>query len=548
MSSYDAIIIGAGLSGALTAEALASAGFKVLVLEAGADYIDRNKYLERFYAADIKTPESAYPSYPQALFPRTEAVNDYFIQTGPQQFKSTYIRMLGGTTLHWLGTCLRLHPNDFQLKTLYDVGKDWPISYAELEPWYGKAEQALGVAGNSQIKTYAPRSQSYPMPEIPMTYLAKMVQKKLATTSFENMPIQVLPTPQARNSVNGYQNRPVCCGSHSCIPICPVQAKYEALVHINLAKQKGAVFQTESVVDRLEVEQSGSISAVHYLRWDGSKHSISAKVYILAAHGIETPKILLNSRNSRFPNGIANSSDQVGRNLMDHPSQLSFAIANDPVYPKRSPLSTAGIESLMDGPFRKKYAGFRTQIDDNGNYWTQHTPFSTVEKFVQQNLFGEDLNKAIQDSVTHEISIESLLEQLPNPTNRVTLAEKRDSLGIPRPQIYFDLDEYLYAGLARARKFHQLALEKIGVTHINHYPDQEWQPSGHIMGTTVMGNDPKTSVVDKNLCSHDHPNLFILGSSVFPTSGCVNPSLTIAAMTLQANQAIMQKIKGLSVA
>ncbi|MBV9576578.1 MAG: GMC family oxidoreductase [Gammaproteobacteria bacterium] len=540
---YDAIIVGAGLCGGLCANELAAAGLKILVLEAGHEYTSRHDYLHNYYTADSSIrglAETPYPVFPQAPFPKSFAMNDYYVQHGPkhERYDATYLRMVGGTTLHWLGTTLRMHPNDFKLQTLYNVGKDWPLSYEELEPWYCKAETILGVSGDSTAPSHSPRSKPYPMPEIPMSYLGLKVKHATQGMLFDGNELIVIPTPQARNSIAGYQNRPACVGNHSCIPICPIQAKYDALVHINKARAHGAQIQAESVVHSLEVDEFGNIAQLNYLRWDGSKQTVRAKIYIIAAHGIESPKLLLNSRHAKFPHGIANRSDQVGRNLMDHPSQLSYALANEALYPMRSPLSTSGIESIADGPFRKKSASFRVQISDTGWSWPTKSPYSTLDHFLERGYFGAELEKLISENVSKQISLNALLEMLPQATNRVTLDDKKDALGIPRPRIHFKLDDYTRLGLARARELHTNIFNKVGVNDIKHFTDNEWVGSGHIIGTLRMGNNPNDSVVDKNLRSHDHKNLFVLGSSVFPSSACVNPSLTIAALTLRTAEII----------
>ena len=146
---------------------------------------------------------------------------DYWYgQAGPNKFKSTYLKVVGGTTWHWLGTCLRFVPNDFRLRTAHGRGLDWPISYHELEPFYGEAEHEIGVAGDSGEPLGSPRSASYPMPAIPQTFLDKAYARALTGTEYE-----LRATPQARNSVSG-NGRPACCGNASCIPICPIGAKY----------------------------------------------------------------------------------------------------------------------------------------------------------------------------------------------------------------------------------------------------------------------------------------------------------------------------------
>jgi choline dehydrogenase-like flavoprotein len=226
--SADVVIIGSGISGAMLAAGLAKAGVKVAILEAG-DQVDRAAAVNTYWNAAIKVPECAYPPTAQAMHPVTNDLTSWYLQDGPDNFASTYIKVVGGTTWHWLGTCLRLVPNDFQLKALYGQGIDWPISYADLESFYGAAEAAIGVSGDSTSDLGAPRTMPYPMPEIPQTYLDKAYVKALAGTEYD-----VRSTPQGRNSTDR-ETRPACCGNASCIPVCPVQAKYDATVHLDQA-------------------------------------------------------------------------------------------------------------------------------------------------------------------------------------------------------------------------------------------------------------------------------------------------------------------------
>src|SRR5689334_20038023 len=334
----EVIVVGAGISGALVADRLAASGVNVLIVEAGPR-VQREQAVVQFFDAAIKVPECAYPNAAYAPHPRSDNPDFYLVQTGPDKFKSTYLRQVGGTTWHWLGTCLRLVPDDFRLATRFGRGVDWPIDYATIEPWYGAAEREIGVAGDSAADLGSSRSSPYPMPEIPQTFLDRTIGK-----AFEGTPYDVRSTPQGRNSVVR-DDRPPCCGNNSCIPICPIQAKYDATVHIARAEKSGAKLVPEAIVHRIEVARDGRIAAVRYRHPDGSDHRITAKTFVLAAHAIEIPKLLLMSQGVGAPHGVANSSDQVGRNLMDHPVQLSWAQSKDPVFPYRGPLSTSGVEN-----------------------------------------------------------------------------------------------------------------------------------------------------------------------------------------------------------
>jgi choline dehydrogenase-like flavoprotein len=358
----DVIIVGSGISGALLAARLADAGVKVAILEAGAR-VDRAQATQRFWDAPIKVPECPYPPSPQANHPISDDPDYWYRQAGPDKFKSTYVKVVGGTTWHWLGTCLRLVPNDFRLSTAYGRGVDWPIAYADLEPFYGQAEDEIGVSGDSEETLGSPRSTGYPMPAVPQTFLDKAYARALAGTQYE-----VRATPQGRNSVDR-DDRPACCGNASCIPICPIQAKYDATVHLSRAEKRGAAIHAQTTATLVEVGSDGRATALRFKGWDGSDGMASGKVFVLAAHAIEIPRLLLNSRTAASPNGVANRSDQVGRNLMDHPAQLSWALAPTPVWPYRGPLSTSGIENLRDGQFRKERPAFRIEIGNDGWSW-----------------------------------------------------------------------------------------------------------------------------------------------------------------------------------
>lgn len=548
MKQYDFIIIGAGVSGALAASALAKSGYHILMLEAGEDYKSRQHYLDRYYKANLSIrdlPETPYPIHPEAPFPQLTGDDDYIVQVGPshERFQTTYLRILGGTTLHWLGTALRLHPHDFKLKSRYGIGRDWPISYEELSPWYDLAEKELGVSGSSDDFPEFNRHAAFPMPKLPLSMAGQYIKKTCDAMPVDGKQIHVSSTPQARNSQNGYQDRPACVGNHSCIPICPIQAKYDALVHLKKARTLGVEIRTQAVVDKIHVGKNGQISHVTYLNWDGTQQQVSAKRFLLAAHGIESAKLLLHSRTNVLPNGVANTSDQVGRNLMDHPMQMSYAKSNIPIYPMRSPFSTSGIESLVDGAFRKDRAAFRIQISDTAWSWPKGSPHSEAEKLIQAGYFGKTLNQKLLDEVAPQFALNSLCEMLPSAGNRVTLSEQKDGLGIAKPFISFKLDDYALAGLHRARQLHQEMLVQADAHDIHHYPDEKWLGSGHIIGTTIMGSHPNTAVVDKNLRSHDHPNLYILGSSTFASSGCANPTLTIAALTLRLASHLNQDLQ-----
>ena len=526
----DVLIVGSGVAGALVAHELALSGARVTILEAGQSVV-RYDAVQKFWNSAIKVPESPYPRKAEAMFPVSNEPADWYRQSGPVNFKSTYLKVVGGTTWHWLGTCLRLLPSDFKLKSLYSRGVDWPITYDELEPFYGKAEHAMGVSGDSTEDLGSPRSAPFPMPPISPTYLDKKLTNALDGTKYK-----VRSTPQARNSVFR-DARSACCGSASCVPICPVQAKYDATVHILKAVAAGAKLLEKSNAVKLNIESDGKVSEVQFRRWDRSEGVVRAKIVVLACNAVEIPRLLLASRSERTPNGVANRSDQVGRNLMDHPAQLSWALAAEPVYPYRGPISTSGIENLRDGAFRRDRGAYRIEIGNDGWSWPKAAPMTTAQDFIDKGLRGKALDQAIADHTSRQFRLVSLIEQDPEQENRITLdGTDVDFYGVPLPRITYRISEYVQNGLAVARQDHEEIMKRWGATEVTHA--DEFFGAGHIMGTTRMGTDPKTSVVDQNLQCHDHRNMFILGAGVFPTTGTANPTLTIAALSLRAAQQI----------
>jgi glucose dehydrogenase len=591
---YDVIIVGAGIAGAITAYKLAQSGKSVLVLEGGAEPDpDRADFMDRFYLAMAKTPESPYPNDPDNPRPLTLDIinwnspqyNGYFIQNGPIPFGSTYERVAGGTTWHWMGTSLRLLPNDFKLQTNYGHGMDWPIGYSDVEPYYALAEEEIGVAANVVDQEYLgltfgndPTNPSqpyqYPMPGIPQSVVDTTISADVAGMTFDGNPVTVSPTPQARNSAP-YDNRRVCAGNTNCIPICPIQAKYDASIHIAKAQDNGADVWFKTIATSVTVDPAtGLISGINYKQYQtpggpsSGSGTVSAKLYVLAAHAIETPKLLLNSATNELPNGVANRSGQVGCNLMDHPVQLSWALMPQgrPLYPFRGPLSTSGIESLRDGAFRSQRAAFRMEIGNEGWNWANGDPYTTVNQLVTPGtnvvpgltppvnggMFGPGLVREVNSIITRQFRFGSLVEQLPLATNRIVPSKtKLDNLGIPRPEITYDIDPYCRAGFGSAADAASQVFTRMGATNFTTFNPLNDIPlecpngtfavygAGHTMGTYRMGNDPTTSVVNANHQSHDHPNLFMLGSGVFPSVGTANPTLTIAALTLMATKAMM---------
>jgi len=527
--STEVLIIGSGVAGAMCAYALAQKGIKVTILEAGPR-IKRDEVVTGFKQSPYLDLSAGYPNAVWAPRPDWGQGQDRYIEkTGPDILTLEYLRVVGGTTWHWAGIAIRPHPNDFKLRNLYGVGDDWPISYQDLEPYYVQAEYEMGVAGDSSINDGSPRSKRYPLPPIPPTYVENLITKTLNTIA-----ITFISRPSARNSLP-FDNRVQCQGYNTCSPICPTGAQYSAMVHVNKAEALGVQVIENTRVDRLETDKSGHISAVHFGRPDGSKGVAEGRLIVIAANGIETPRLLLMSRNEQCPDGLANHSGVVGRYFMDHPGLRCEMILPQPVYAGRGPVSTTISFTFRDGSFRSERAAWTLSVNNRVNIQ------DTANNALRDGLLPPELDKTIRNRAFHEGEIDTLMETLPNRDNRITLDwSKRDSAGQPGMRIYFSYGDYEKAGFEFSR---EIFLKSAKALNALDTKISEPYSHHHLMGMTRMGNDPETSVVDSDCRSHEHPNLFIASSSVFPTGTTANPTLTIAALSLRLADYIKSAIQ-----
>jgi choline dehydrogenase-like flavoprotein len=558
-NKYDIVIIGGGVAGAVLAWKISSVlkGVHIVILEAGIDRsTERSQMALAFAASVIKSPISAYDKNPAIKLASPADTHDYY-STDSEVFKSTYLRTGGGTTWHWLGNTPRHLPNDFRLKSKYNQGVDWPISYDNLEKYYGEAETQLGVSGNHAEwngALGAQRSRDFPMPMIWPSYLETVLKSSLEGKQIEGKTINVRSTPQARNS-QAYEDRPACAGNSSCVPICPIGAKYDAMVHIRKALANGVEVIYQAAVQKIETDDAGNISTIHYFNWAGEENTVKGKTVVLAANAIESSIILLFNK-------LANGSTLVGKNLMDHPQGYGVGIFKDPIFTFRGPPTTSGIDAFRDGDFRKDSAAFRISIGNDG--WSRfirkdnpqkldNLEFLINEKFGTKNfLIGKALRDAVAQKITRIFRFSYSTEMLPSENNRVQLSDTVPAdpiTKLPRPKISFKIDQegnynnnaFLMAGRVLTGLFTSLQVAPADFEVQN--DQSQFSGAGHIMGTLRMGDDPKGSVVDKNLHAHDHPNLFIVSSGVFPTACTANPTLTVAALSLRLADHLISRIQ-----
>lgn len=524
----DVLIIGSGVAGALTGWKLARNGVKVVILEAGPR-IDRAEIVKGFTDTHKLDLSGGYPNETWAPRPDWSTETDPYIdQIGPDITRIEYLKVVGGTTWHWAGVANRLTPVEMRMKSAYGVGFDWPISYDDIEPWYCEAEREIGVAGDSKTDDGSPRSRPYPLPMVPHSYSDKIIMQ-----ATKKIGMLFVPRPGARLT-RDYDGRSQCQGFGTCSPICPTGAQYNASVHVEKAEKLGAMLYENTRADKIICDDKGRITGVHATTKDGTRITAKAKVFVLAANGVESPKLLLMGVNENRPTGLANSSGKVGRYFYDHPGVYCRFIMPRPVWP-RGPENTMTSYSFRDGPFRKKRAGWAIAI-----YNRPHINDITRELLVS-GLEPPELDAELKRRVVSQLEADSHMEQLPDEANGITLDwAKKDSAGQPVMRLHYALGDYEKAGIAHTRSMFDKMINATGAQMIS---VSEPFAHHHLMGMTMMGNDPKTSVVDAECRTHDHKNLFVVSSSVFPTGGCANPTLTIAALALRAGETILKQLK-----
>ena len=526
----DVVVIGAGIAGSLAALKMVKAGVSVLMLDSGP-VIKRDEAVELFRQSPLKGDfTEPYPPKPWAPQPKFQPKdNNYLIQKGPDLYAAQYLRGVGGTTWHWAGQAFRLLPNDMKIKTLYGIGRDWPISYEDLEPYYTEAEIQMGVSGDDALDS--PRSQPYPLPGIPLPYGFDRISKRIAKLGY------VLGIgPQARNSIPN-DGRPACCGNNNCMPVCPIDAQYHGGISARKAIEAGVRVIANAVVCKIEANDSGEIVAVHYLDADKVMHKVTGKRFVLTANGIESPKLLLMSTSEKYPNGIANSSGMVGRNLMDHPGTSVEFYADEPVYFGRGPMRPGSINNLRDGEFRGERSALRIDVAN-----TSPVRYLT-ERLVRQGYYGKALNDKLTFQSERFIQLKCLLEMLPEPENRVVLSKtEKDEWGIPRLEVYYKFPEYVHRGYDQSMLDFQKIVKEMGGTDVVYSKRGVYDNNQHITGTMIMGSDPKDSVVDGDCRTHDHPNLFIAGTGIMPSASTVNSTLSGTALALRMADTVLKSL------
>jgi choline dehydrogenase-like flavoprotein len=507
------VIVGSGAGGGTLGTDLALKGIKTVILEAGP----------RFEIEDFVNNEWESFSMISWLDPRTTSGTWRVAKDFPG-LPAWIVKSVGGSTIHWAGASLRFQEHEFRARSTYgDIPGanllDWPITLAELAPYYDKAESRMGVTrtngipglpGNNNYKVFAAGAE-------------RAGYKKFST---------------GRMAINSQprDGRGSCQQIGFCFQGCKSGAKWSTLyAEIPKGEETGNLeVRPNAQVLKIEHDASGKVTGVVYADKDGNQHRQKARVVAVAGNSIESPRLLLNSASAMFPDGLANSSGEVGRNYMRHMTGSVYAVFDRPVHMYRG-TTMAGIiqDEAENQPARGFVGGYEMETLSLG------VPFMAA--FLDPGAWGREFSSAM-DMYANMAGMWLVGEDMPRSTNRVTLhPTEKDKFGLPVPNVNFDDHPNDVAMRAHAYERGRAVYDAVGATRT--FPTPPY-PSTHNLGTNRMSEKPRDGVVNKWGQTHDIANLFVSDGSQFTTGGAENPTLTIVALaTRQADYIADQMAK-----
>ncbi len=513
----DVLIVGAGAAGAAFAWSMADTRMNILCLEQG-DWMQPSDYPGT--AADWEARQLGDFAFSPNLRGRR---TDYPINDADSPIAVSNFNAVGGSTILYAAHFPRFHPSDFRARTLDGVADDWPIDYATLAPWYDVNARLMGVSGLAGDPAYPPKE--VPLPPLPLGTLGETLAR-----GFNRLGWHWWPSDSAIVS-RDYEGRAACVNAGTCLLGCAHGAKSSVdVTYWPLALRAGVHLRTRCRVREITLGANGLADGVIYYDAEGVERRQRAHIVVLACNGIGTPRLLLNSRSPAFPDGLANRSGLVGRNLMFHPYAMVTGIFDEPLDGYRGPTGCC----IMSQEF---YETDRTRGFVRGYSFEILRglgPASTALWGLSHGrvLPGDEHHRGYAELFNHAAGMVMIGEDLPDETNTVTLDPAlTDADGIPAPKITYRLSENSTAmmahGVARAREVLEAAGARDTIVEAP-LPFAGW----HLMGTARMGTDPARSVVNEWGRSHDVRNLFIIDGSLFVTAAAVNPTNTIQALAL----------------
>jgi len=522
----DVLIIGAGASGAAIAWSLAETRMRIVCLEQG-DWMKPHEYPSTHMDWEARGWD-AFSISPNRRSRRT----DYPINDSNSPIAVANFNGVGGGTILYAGHFPRFHPSDFRVRTLDGVADDWPIDYDTLAPYYDENDRMMGVSGLSGDPAYPPKPQL--MPPLPLGKSGDMLAR-----GFNSMGWHWWPSDSAI-ATEAYDGRDKCINLGACVTGCAQGAKASTdITYWPHAIRAGVELRTRARVREITVRADGMADGAIYVDEAGVDQAIKAEVVILACNGVGTPRLLLNSTSTLFPDGLANSSGLVGKNLMFHPYAAIQGIMPSETDGAKGPGNCIWSQEFYETDARRGFLrGFTYEIIRG------RPPVSiAMDTMLSGRVpWGHEHHKAAREIINHVTAMVAICEDLPEEHNRVTLdPELKDADGIPAPRLDYTLSEnsrrMLDFSIARATE----VMEAAGATEVqSHAPISAggW----HLMGTARMGTDPARSVVNEWGRSHDVRNLFIVDGSIFVTSAGVNPTRTIQALALYVADNMKQRL------
>ncbi|MDH4038295.1 MAG: GMC family oxidoreductase N-terminal domain-containing protein [Candidatus Krumholzibacteria bacterium] len=521
----DVVIIGSGAGGAVVAKELAEAGLAVVVIEAGPRF---NPYVD--YISD----RTDFEQFAKFAF-KKQKQRDVYTVGSAREFTYTRVKGVGGSTLKYAAMSPRLHESDFRTHSEDGVGADWPITYADLEPYYARVEYELGVSGPGGEEANPfdpPRSTPFPNPPHPFNLASHAIKR-----GAQSLGLHLVREPVSIPS-REWKGRPACVGAGTCHIGCSIAAKSSMdVTYIAAAEATGNIeIRTECTAFQILMGTDGRARGVLYFDPEGREQEVLARAVVLAANAVETPRLLFMSANGRFPEGLANSSGLLGKNFFEHIAIFAHGRFEERLDPWRG-TPTGGM--IQDNYATRSSNGFArgwTTIVTANSHW----PLGMARRIPG---WGAAHKNRVRELFGHSVCVASIGEQLPDERNRIMLDPTvKDSFGLPAPRLVNELYDNDRAMEKAIRRDLTDVLEASGAKEIwkvDYMPGQ----SSHYLGTCRMGNDPQTSVVDAWGRTHDVRNLFISDGSVFVTGGSVNPALTISALAARTAEGLIRAFK-----
>jgi len=528
--AVDFLVIGAGAAGGVVAKELATAGFRVVVLEQGP-YLHETDYTHDEIMYTVQPGLTNDPKVQPITYRKSEAEHARPLKA------IEYGRQVGGGTVHFTANYWRFHESDFRERSLFGEVEgadlaDWPITYGDLEPYYTKAEYDLGISGLAGASPFeAPRSKPYPLPPMPVKssgVLFERATKKLGLHPFP-APVAILSQP--------YQGRAACVNCGFCELFgCEMRAKSSTLVSvIPLAEKTGRCeVRPDCYVRKIETDDAGRLTGAVYFSRNRREVFQRAKAVFLCANGVETPKLLLMSKSNRFPEGLANSSGLVGTHLMWDDGGVAQGLFENPLNEYKGIQVTRLIHDYYAAdPKRGFYGG--GGIDARFDFYPAGFALRGLPPDAPR--WGGGFKKTFATYFNRTMLLLSHTTSLAQAKNNVSLdPELKDAWGLPAVRITFDYhpDDVATIKWVLAKQMEILEAAGAVKTWSQPYDVVDNMPSRHLMGTCRMGNSPETSVVNAFGRAHDVPNLFIVDGSNFVTSARQQPTATIQALAYRA--------------